>query len=309
MKVLFLMTLVLSVFNCFGYKGEIIFNQEQVNVHQETITQLVKVSKDCLARHKSEHIDFYKSNCRQTWNGKKVCLSKFYGERRYTMKKGSRRSDGKKLEFLPDALENAGFSPDYAKVMKTTSCVGLALQCLKEGFDKTNQSQVWEIIMQFVRANAVSGTSLQHSLSQLGWTTYYWNPSSPEELAENAKRWDEEEKRWQSKGWHLYRYQMIQNRGTYWFNNVDDAYSMVGFGKGSPQVLKNVPFWVGTAHTGYHVFPGTYSEVVEAHSTRDITAEDNLEFSLFAPLATGGGPRWTRTEKYRSGLIVLPPTY
>jgi hypothetical protein len=309
MKRFFMLSLSILSLSSLAYNGEITFSADQVEYHESKIKRLAKTSEDCLQRHKKEHIDFYKKNCRSKWNGKKVCLSKFYGERRYTMKKGSRRSDGKKLEYLPDALKDAGFSKDYARQMRTTSCVGLALQCLKEGFQKTNQSDVWEKVMRFVRANGVGGTALQHALAGLGWTTYYWNPSAPEDLAANAARWDEEEKRWQSKGWHLYRYQRIQNRGTYWFNNVDDAYAMVGFGKGSPRRLRRVPFWVGTAHTGYHVFPGTKNDVVEAHSTRHITAFDNFEFSKFAPFATGGGPRWTKTEKYRSGLIVIPPTY
>ena len=98
------------------------------------------------------------------------------------------------------------------------------------------------------------------------------------------------------------------SNNTYWYNKVDNKTDMVGFGNGEPEVLQNAPFWVGTANTGYHVFPGTYGDVVEAHSTRHITSVDNLEFSRFAPFAQGGGPRWTNTEKYRSGLIAIPPS-
>ncbi len=97
------------------------------------------------------------------------------------------------------------------------------------------------------------------------------------------------------------------NNNTYWFNKVDNKTDMVGFGTAEPKVLQTAAFWIGTANTGYHVFPGTFGDVVEAHSTRHITAIDNLEFSRFSPFATGGGPRWTKTEKYRSGLIALPP--
>jgi hypothetical protein len=38
-------------------------------------------------------------------------------------------------------------------------------------------------------------------------------------------------------------------------------------------------------------------------------ARDNIEVSAFNPLATGGGPRWTRSEKYRSGLIAVPADF
>ncbi len=310
MKKIFLFSLsILALSNFAAYKGQVHFSSNQINTHQRSISQLVKISENCLKRHKQEHLNFYQSNCQTYSNGQRVCLSKFYGERRYSMTRGARRSDGQPLQYLPDALRQAGFNPAYASQMKTTSCVGLALQCLKEGFQQTNQEYTWNQVMHFVRSNGVGGTALQHALSKLGWTTFYWNPSPLEDLAANAQSWDLEEKNWPSKGWHLYRYQRIQSRGTYWFNNVDDAYAMVGFGAGSPRRLESIPFWVGTAHTGYHVFPGTRSEVVEAHSTRDITSRDNIEFSRFAPFQNGGGPRWTRTEKYRSGLIVVPPTY
>ena len=42
-------------------------------------------------------------------------------------------------------------------------------------------------------------------------------------------------------------------------------------------------------------------------SARELTSIDNLEDSLFNPLEKGGGPRWTISEKYRSGLIAVPP--
>ena len=81
----------------------------------------------------------------------------------------------------------------------------------------------------------------------------------------------------------------------------------MGFGKKTPYLTSQTKFWVGIANGGYHVFPGTYLNVVEAHSTRHITSIDNLEFSDFNPLASGGGPRWSRTEKYVSGMIAIPP--
>ncbi|CAN5724706.1 hypothetical protein BH20VER1_BH20VER1_25590 [soil metagenome] len=74
-----------------------------------------------------------------------------------------------------------------------------------------------------------------------------------------------------------------------------------------PAAFRSAPFFVGTAHTGYHVFPGFEGSIIDAHSTRALTSVNNLEKSQFNPLASGGGPRWTPTEKYRSGLIATPP--
>jgi hypothetical protein len=96
-------------------------------------------------------------------------------------------------------------------------------------------------------------------------------------------------------------------RGNYYYNRVDDKTLLVGFGTRVPAAFKSKPFFVGVAHTGYHVFLGFNGEVIEAHSTRALTSIKNLERSPFNPLGNGGAPRWTATEKYRSGLIGMPP--
>ena len=100
---------------------------------------------------------------------------------------------------------------------------------------------------------------------------------------------------------------ILRARSTYWYNKVDDFKEFVGFDQTTPERLFKSPFWIGTAHTGYHVFPGTYETVIEAHSTRHITSINNLERSEFSPMRPGGGPRWAPKQKYRSGLIALPP--
>lgn len=290
-----------------GYNGEINFTQEQITEHKRKAVNLSLIAERCLQRYKSEHESYYRSHCWRNRRGGKTCLSKYYGDRRYTTKQGSKRSDGKTLEFLPEALRAFGINPAYANQMESISCVGLALNCLGEGFKQTGQSEEWSQIRKFVSNNGVGGTALQHALSQIGWKTYYWNPAPYWSIDADTQRWDAEERNWQSKGYHSYRLNNVRNRGTYWFNKVDNQTDLVGFGDSVPRILRKFPFWVGTANTGYHVFPGTREKVVEAHSTRHFTAFDNLEFSNFSPFATGGGPRWTNNEKYRSGLIVFPP--
>ncbi|MNL19628.1 hypothetical protein D3C87_1408400 [compost metagenome] len=109
-------------------------------------------------------------------------------------------------------------------------------------------------------------------------------------------------------GGHAYRYSLVMKKQNYYGLHVDDAQTLVGFDTTIPESFKKVPFFVGTAHAGYHVFPGKHGDVIEAHSMRTLNSIDNLQVSDFNPLATGGGPRWTRTEKYRSGVIAIPPT-
>lgn len=288
--------------NYIGSK-ELIFTPDEIAAHQERIVDFKTVAGLCLEGYRNEHLSFYYDNCVER-DGKKICLSKFYGERRYSKKVNDYRPDGAPLEYLGDVLSQLGFSNSYLNVLENTSCVGMALDCLRRAFTATEQREVWGRVLKFTQDNGVGGTALQEALRRLGWKVYYWNPSN--KTAE-MKKWDVEENSWKSKGHHEYRYNRVMSHGTYWFNKVDDRTSMVGFGGGEPEILKDSPFWIGTANTGYHVFPGTFADVVEAHSTRHITAIDNLEFSHFAPMAKGGGPRWTPTEKYRSGLIAVPP--
>ena len=70
--------------------------------------------------------------------------------------------------------------------------------------------------------------------------------------------------------------------------------------------VKNIPFFVGIAHLGYHVFPRSYGQIIEGHSTRQLNDPQALETSPFNPLVKGGGPRG---GPYKSGLIAIPPGY
>lgn len=310
MKFLTALTSVLFICSAqAAYRGSVSFSSQEIANHARQTRKLVSVAKDCLEQYKRSHLDFYRSHCLRLSNGKTRCLSKYYGDRRFTKKRVEYRSDGKRLSSLSAELRKYGFNPSLINQMESTSCVGMAIQCLGRGFKATGQNAQWKKIQRFYRANAVGGTSIQYALAQIGWKTFYWNPESASTIDSETRKWDAQEANWKSKGWHNYRLRTVTNSNRYWFNYIDDKYSMVGFEDGTPSILYNVPFWVGTAHTGYHVFPGTYQYVIEAHSTRGITSKDNLEFSQFAPMKQGGGPRWTATEKYRSGMIVLPPGY
>ena len=301
-----LFSLLFSLNAWTAYKGSINFSSTEVTKHKDNINDFLNVAATCLENYQEEHLSFYEANCKMV-RGKEVCVSKFYGERRYSKLKNQYRPDGTPLEFLGTALNKVGFPQSFMNKMENTSCVGMALDCLKQAFYATNQESSWNKLIKYTRDNGVGGTALQDGLSRLGWKTYYWNPAPKATILTDMKRWDAEEKSWQSKGHHAYRYNRVMKNNTYWFNKIDNKTDLVGFGNSEPKVLQNIPFWVGTAHTGYHVFPGTFGDVVEAHSTRHITSVDNLEFSRFSPFAPGGGPRWTKTEKYRSGLIVIPP--
>ena len=61
-----------------------------------------------------------------------------------------------------------------------------------------------------------------------------------------------------------------------------------------------------SAHLGYHVFPGTYGQIIEGHSTRIVNDPETLQTSPFNPLVLGGGPRG---GPYKSGIVAVPPGY
>lgn len=179
------------------------------------------------------------------------------------------------------------------------------MNALQAGFTATKDhllAAVWKRVFAFVKDNGMDGSALLDALQKLDWMILYWNPNP----RENA-RWDSEDGTRKSRGWHAERHKQVTTKGSYYSNTVNDRETLVGFGSQSPAALRHVPFFIGVAHTGYHVFPGFRGDVIEAHSMRALDSIDNLEKSPFNPLAKGGGPRWTATEKYRSGIIGVPP--
>lgn len=294
-----------------GYNGPIRFSAEEKERHRSRINQFNQLGEQCLWDFKEKQIDFFNNHCVRLSNGKKRCLTKFYGERKFSKKHGALRpEDGKPLIYLGDEMRRLGFPLSWMKDMEKTSCVGMALECLKRSFEGTGQGDIWQKVRRFtVVKNNSGGTALQFALQKLGWRVLYWNPAPYSTMDEDMKRWDDQEAGWKSKGYHAWRWYTINTYGTYYYNPVDDYTTLVGFDRSIPPFIKTVPFWIGIANTGYHVFPGTEENVVEAHSTREIDSRDNLEFSFFSPLVYGGGPRWTDIEKYRTGLIAVPPGY
>lgn len=269
-----------------GFKGAVDFSAEEKAAHSRHIGTIAKVARKHLEKVWDEHLAFYRKNG----------VSKFYGDRNLSLNTRSKRID---------ALRQAGAPPSLVDQLQPTSCVGLTLESLGAGFRAPGDPhlvQAWDKIVRFARANALDGCSVLHALQKLGWKIHYWNPSP-----QDNERWDREDGNRLSRGWHAYRYLTVNRSSTYYFNKVDDKTLLVGFNTQVPAAFRRVPYFVGIAHTGYHVFPGFTGDVIEAHSTRKLKSIDNLEKSPFNPLANGGGPRWTSSEKYRSGLIGVPP--
>ncbi len=254
------------------------FSEDEVKNHRENINQLSQVTANCLDAVYEDHIDFF-----DTWG-----VSKYYGDRNpiYSTKQG--RIEALKLYNKPTNL---------VEELEPISCIGLAMRCLEEGFAAVGQQETWDKIYSALAVNKnFYGTDLQKSLIKLGWKSYYWNPNP-----ENNAKWDAEDQKinplkpgakWNPVwGGHAYRYNQAL-KGYYFEKDlyVHDATSLVGFKDVQPEFFSQIPIFIGVAHAGYHVFPGRLGEVIEAHSMRKLNSRDNLEFSEFNPLKTGGGP-------------------
>jgi hypothetical protein len=185
--------------------------------------------------------------------------------------------------------------------MQPTSCIG-------DGFAAAGQQDLWERIANFTQVNGVQGDALQVALQQLGWKIAYWNPD-----LSAAERWDQQEQeQYPGDPKHIWgrhvetEASVLGPRHKYFWTTVNDWTSLVDFGRTPPAAIQNVPFFVGIAHLGYHVFPGTYGQIIEGHSTRIVNDKDTLQTSPFNPLVMGGGPRG---GPYKSGIVAIPPGY
>lgn len=276
--------------------AQVQFSADEIRRHQDNIDTITDTASRCLRETYADHVQFYRK-----WG-----VSKYYGDRKPEYKTEA----GRRL-----ALRQYGAPDSLITELTPTSCVGLTMTCLEKGFAAAGQQSTWnKIYAQLKVENKFYGTDLQVMLRGLGWKIVYWNPDPRQNAA-----WDAEDqalnplkpgKTWNPVwGGHAYNYAQVTRKSIYsgYSIPVDDAQTLVGYGTKLPESFKQIPFFVGTAHSGYHVFPGFFGTVIEAHSMRELNSFDNLETAPFNPLAPGGGPRWTRIEKYRSGIVAVPP--
>ncbi len=301
------------------------FSQAEIAADQQNAQVISNTAAACLQNTWDTHISFYNSHG----------YSKFYGNRRTDYK----TADGRKealLKILPD-LANRVRSGDEAAIselnarerqLETTACVDLARKCLGQGFHAAGMDDTWAKIDAWVKRSGpdgrplVFGTDLQKALVALGWKSLYWNP----DLTHN-EAWDNAEQnayppkqgmKWNPVwGGHALRWASVRNQRQYYGIPIQDIQTLVNFGTNPPADFQSVPFFVGTAHSGYHVFPGFNGRVIEAHSVRELKSIDNMQIGPFNPLyqdmngvaGGNGSPKWTNSEHYRSGVVVVPPGF
>lgn len=294
----FILILLVSQ-NAFAQSKEfpVQFTRLEIKTHKQRASFIAKTSAECLQSTYAEHVEFFKK-----WG-----ISKFYGEL---------RPQHRTYRGLKKELKRFGKPQKLIHELRPTACVSLALSCLGKGFAAANMQDTWKKIFDHLQIGGkVHGTDLQIMLRMLGWRTLYFNPDPVQNRA-----WDEEDKRlnplkkgkkWNASwGGHSINYNLVLKHGFY--NNrhlvIDDAKTLVGFKKAVPASFKRHEFFIGTAHSGFHVFPGFRGFVIEAHGKRALNDFENLEAANFNPLdQPKGAPRWSFDLRYRSGVIVVPP--
>lgn len=281
----------------------------EVNQYLSASQLINSVASECLDFTWNTHVDFFN----------KYGVSKYYGDRHPLW---SIRAERLKV------VRNVGAPDSIVDLQEPISCIGLTRRCLKQGFYATQNDlmkKLWDKIDKKVLDNGTQGDVLINNLKTLGWKVMYWNPDPTQNVKWDAEdkvllpgntvvTWDSGQKNSKGQfifhpgwGYHQARYSQVMKSNKYYNIMVDDKVTLVGNKKTIPQKFLSIPFFVAIAHTGYHVFSGAFGEVIEGHSMRALDSIDNLQKSMFNPLAPGGGPRWSNSEHYRSGVIAVPP--
>ena len=283
-------------------------SKEEQQLYLQYNQTVITTASQCIEDTYNTHIAFFN----------KYGISKYYGDRNPNLNTREKRLAVIRSVGAPDSIVDK---------LEGISCIGLTRKCLKQGFAATqNQTLInlWDRIDKNVIVNGVNGLVLTQHLQKLGWKILYWNPrpdlnakwdaEDPAILPGKPVSWDSGVRNQQGQfvyhpawGMHGMRYNQVMKKDIYYNVKVDDKETLVGFNTTIPSVFKDNSFFVGVAHAGYHVFPGSYGQVIEAHSMRRLDSIDNMEEGEFNPLATGGSPKWTRIEKYRSGIVAVPP--
>ena len=272
-----------------GFKGSVSFTEQEMSEHRGALPVIMRETSACLSQHLKRQQTFYRR-----WG-----ISPYYGS--------ASRFSRMTTQEREQELASLGLPVSLLSKMRPTSCIGLTVECMGYAFKKAGQSATWQKLKTYADANDMDGSALQDGLRHLGWKVLYWNPDiSRNKIWDNGEKERDPTNAHHSWGYHEYRWHTVNSpTHNYYFNTVDDYHSLVNFGTRPPADFENVPFFVGTAHGGYHVFPGMFGQVIEGHSTREITDPQTVESSQFNPSKDGGGPR----GNYHSGIIAVPPGY
>lgn len=287
----------------FKIIGTVTFTEEEKTLHKSKVAEMSEIAYSCMNRDLQLVRSFHAKYGFAPFYGDNGKLVKLTEAQRFVQ---IAREIGSSVDFVKNAVERGLESRPGARDgrLRNMSCVGIVMKCLSEGFRATDQATIWKKVRDLTVANGSDGTVLQHALRELGWKVYYWNPDM-----NRSEAWDrEEQQRYPNnngiRGWHASRLAQIRRTQVYYKTKVDDARTLTQFGSTTPDYLRSLPLFVGTAHSGYHVFAGRRGVVIEGHAGYSHLSPNIVESAPFNPLAKNGAPSG---QMYRSGLIAVPP--
>lgn len=188
--------------------------------------------------------------------------------------------------------------PRHGDLQMTGSLLWV-LKHVSAAYAASGKSERAEQIVRLVQNNGNHPYLLLVELQKDGWHSIYWNPDVA--LPDDDKK----------ASLHLRSWQEAQ-KGTYFNNTIKVDYLLTNYRptKGSKtkkdlsslKKLKRVPFWVGLANYGRHIFVGYQDHLSEAHSAEMPTSNNLIMDSEFGKWH-GHYP----SEKLLSGIIMVPP--
>lgn len=180
--------------------------------------------------------------------------------------------------------DHSTYKPPPGASLTKSSCVVWAMECAEYAFDKVGMSAQWDAIAKITRRNQLKGTILIGELIKKNWTGIYWNPDTTDKADD---------------GEHSYSNYIAKTKKTYYGVRVQDR--IVDYRRSTPDLtgiakLKKVPFWIGCAGGGRHVFCGTGGNVSEFHWDYPATDPNAMELKELQHYV------------WMSGIIAVPPT-
>ena len=185
--------------------------------------------------------------------------------------------------------DHSSYTPPAGASLTESSCVVWAMECAGAAFRAVGKGAIWDTINRNTRAQRLKGTVLVQQLIQhAGWSGVYWNPDTAKPADGSSE--------------HPYSYKVAKSRKTYYNIRVIDYVIDYHPSPGSKTVknltglnkLKKVPFWVGCARGGSHVFCGTREYVSEFHWSSPATDPKAMEKVAL------------ETYSWLSGIICIP---
>jgi len=280
-----------------SFQGSISFTNTEVRAHQAGLAKLIDVTLAATEAKKVEQADWFKRCGMGTMYGWLAPYSKLSSTAR---------------QAYIDEHATCSARPTLPDV-QVTSCENFTNKMLSKGFSAIGTAATYKKINTYLNANDRDGLALVYALRLLGWKTLYWNtdigsvPPLPKIRSYVGATPDD----------HVYDQKLAYAKHIYHGIPIDGF--LVNFspnpGSATPQDLsvmnrlKQVPYFVGISHAGFHVWNGSYGEITESHSFFDPDDRRNIQVGEFNPPNASptcreiGGKCWG----YFSGILAVPP--